>query len=356
MKSSLMALGATLSLAALLTSLPPARAAQLDDVLKRLEALEQENTSLRNRLHRLEGQRKAEPAAPQAKSTQAAAAAASPMAAYNAVTKAPPPIGAPAFSWTGFYIGAHVGGGWQSTTVDDPFSAFVFGFGFVPGAFTDGVPLRDIHGHGFLGGAQAGWNYQIGQLVVGVEANGSWSDVHGSRTDVLSATTSGAITIFPPFVFATSTQTVARTWNTETDWIATASTRVGFAWDRWLVYAKGGIAGANFKYGLTNITTNTSTVGAASTTTTTTTLANGADTRLGFLAGVGAEWAFGGNWSAFVEYNLMHFGSERITVVGSSTTTGLAGGTATFTDTLTTEQFLQTAKFGVNYRFPAPTL
>src|SRR4051794_32524493 len=117
------ALGATLSICALGMSVPAAPAAQPDDVLKRLEALEQENTALRDRVRRLEGRKVEQTASATGKMQTAttaalpapAASAANAMAAYNAVPAAPF-----AYNWTGFYVGGHVGGGFQNTTVEDP--------------------------------------------------------------------------------------------------------------------------------------------------------------------------------------------------------------------------------------------
>src|SRR5262249_7659834 len=128
MKSLLIALSAALFAGTCLSA--PTRAAQLDDVLKRLEALEQENSALRNRVRRLEA-RKTEPreAQPAPASPRAVAAAAPATAAYNAVPayKAPPIVPPPAFSWTGVYVGGHVGGGFGTATVDDPFAVSVNG-------------------------------------------------------------------------------------------------------------------------------------------------------------------------------------------------------------------------------------
>src|SRR5437588_5385345 len=83
--------------------------------------------------------------------------------------KAPPPMVAPVpWSWTGFYIGAHVGGGWGTketfeTAFDDPlFSGKAVGSASVTG---------------FLGGFQVGYNYQISWIVVGIDGDFSFSDV-----------------------------------------------------------------------------------------------------------------------------------------------------------------------------------
>jgi outer membrane immunogenic protein len=83
----------------------------------------------------------------------AAASAAS--AADISAQRAPMPMAfvAPPFSWTGFYVGANVGGGWASSTLSDSFT---------------GVSLGNSTS-GFVGGGQLGYNYQIGNFVVGPE-------------------------------------------------------------------------------------------------------------------------------------------------------------------------------------------
>lgn len=117
---------------------------------------------------------------------------------------APPPV----FTWTGFYFGAHAGGGWADT--DWAAVSFISdeSFAFRPS--------------GFVGGAHAGFNYQVGQLVFGVE--GAWSATSLSDR-VLDADRLVAL-------------------KTTVQWIATAVGRIGFASDRWLLYASGGYAGA----------------------------------------------------------------------------------------------------------------
>jgi len=81
--------------------------------------------------------------------------------------KAPPPVAAPLpWSWTGFYIGAHVGGGWGTKEAFDPFSGKTDGTGTV---------------NGCLGGLQAGYNYQISWVLVGIDGDFSFSDVLGAN-------------------------------------------------------------------------------------------------------------------------------------------------------------------------------
>lgn len=167
-------------------------------------------------------------------------------------TPAPPP-----FSWTGFYIGADAGYGMTSSSS-----------GMIHGA-VHGVPFAgpfNASGNAFLGGAQLGYNWQTGPIVLGLETdfqgtvgNGSVSSV----TDAINATT-------------------------KTPWFGTTRARVGFAFDRIMIYATGGGA-----YGYSTLN-GTAGIGPAAFSTST--------TYWTWTVGAGIEAAFYGPWSAKVEY------------------------------------------------------
>src|SRR5207253_5189332 len=83
------------------------------------------------------------------------------------VYKAPPAGALPVtYDWTGFYVGGHVGYGWAKKDWQDSFGLFNLS--------TDP--------NGFLGGGQVGFNYQIGQFVLGAEGDFSWTGINGGRT------------------------------------------------------------------------------------------------------------------------------------------------------------------------------
>jgi opacity protein-like surface antigen len=86
--------------------------------------------------------------------------------------KAPPPV--PVFTWTGWYVGVHVGGAWGTKEWQDPSGAFFSGS--VPSGIAFSFPDTTINNYGvngFLGGVQIGYNYQSGPWVWGVEAQAS---------------------------------------------------------------------------------------------------------------------------------------------------------------------------------------
>ncbi|WP_436638363.1 outer membrane protein [Microbaculum sp. FT89] len=159
-------------------------------------------------------------------------AALAPMAAQAADMPqyTPPPVvtAVPTWDWTGFYAGLNAGYGWSSSddvnvSVVDPGGAF-FGPCLTAGACPNGMSYsRD----GFVGGAQAGYNWQIDQFVVGFEADIEYTDMNGGGT---------VTTAVAPFANGRFTST------SDINWLATLRGRAGLAIDRTLLYVTGGLA------------------------------------------------------------------------------------------------------------------
>ena len=202
------------------------------------------------------------------------------------IYKAPPvPM---AFSWTGCYLGGNVGGLWLKGDWTDP-------TGLESGSHT---------ASGVTAGGQVGCNYQTGPWVFGVEGMFNWADASGD-----------------------STSNLGTGLHTDTNWLANVTGRVGYAFDRNLLYVKGGGAWIDQSNSAT-------TVGGV--------LFNTGDyTRSGWTVGAGWEYAFAPNWSAKIEYNYMDFGNK------SPTFTSAAGATTAFN----IDQTAHLALFGLNYRF-----
>lgn len=206
------------------------------------------------------------------------------------------PIAAPApyFSWTGCYIGAHVGWGWGNKD-------------FVNTASSPSLN-GSIDTSGGIFGGQLGCNYQIqNNLVLGIEGSVSGADINGFG----------------------HTQSSGGTITAKTDFLASLTGRLGWAgWDpRVLFYLKGGAAWAHDRYDV-NISEDHI----------------GEQDRTGWTIGLGVEWAFAPNWSAFAEWDHYDFGSQRVCVSDGACGTG----TTTFFDV---KQNIETVRVGVNYRF-----
>jgi outer membrane immunogenic protein len=195
------------------------------------------------------------------------------------------------YNWTGFYFGGHAGAGFANSSWSDPFT---------------GANNTFSTGAGFLGGGQIGANYQWNMLVLGVEGDFSWTGLKGTGTDSLGDTI-----------------------GTNTNWTSTVTGRVGAAFDRLLLYGKGGVAFAQDQSSFTD------------------TFANSASTnfmRTGWTVGAGLEYGITRNWSAKIEYDYLSFGSQPLSF--TTPTTPLYTSSASLN--------VQEVKAGINFRFGGP--
>jgi outer membrane immunogenic protein len=176
--------------------------------------------------------------------------------------KAPPPVIAPIYNWSGFYIG--VNGGWGN-------SHNCWDFVGVGGVVVADA-CRDASG-GVVGG-QIGYRWQANQFVFGLEAQGDWADLNASRVSLIA----------PEF----STRT-------RVDGIGLFTGQIGYAWNAALLYLKGGAAVTSNRYDIFT------TLGGLN-------LASADATRWGAAVGVGFEYGFAPNWSVGVEYDHLFMG------------------------------------------------
>ena len=201
------------------------------------------------------------------------------------------PAAAPVYSWTGCYIGANVGAGLSrmDTTQQLP---------------TDANLGREDDS-GFIGGGQAGCDFQTGNLVFGVQGQADFGNVNGQHS-LLGLPTS-------------SETNALRS-------VGTATGRIGYLFTpSFLAYGKGGIAFMNNRNQILN------SAGAVTD--------SSSFTLPGMTVGAGFEWMFAPNWSMFAEYNYMFIepdAAQQFNPVG---------------DVINTRQVTQTALFGVNYKF-----
>jgi outer membrane immunogenic protein len=203
------------------------------------------------------------------------------------------PAASAAYNWTGFYLGGNAGYGWGK--VDNNVS-FLDALGGITGVdnFTASGNLG-----GWLGGIQAGYNWQTGSMVLGVEADIDFATIKGDPS-VAPMTNFG----FP--IAGSSYQA-----HEQIKWFGTARGRIGFTpTNQLLVYATGGVAFGRVDY-------------SASTSFSAGTLQYvGSEivTKSGWTLGAGTELAIGNNWSAKVEYLYYDLGSKTLNATSPLTT------------------------------------
>ena len=205
----------------------------------------------------------------------------------------------PVFDWSGLYLGGHVGyaRGLDRNTLFDPAA----------------MPISSSFGS-LYGGAQIGYNHVFAsRFVLGVEADIS----------------------FPNFledgITTRRTTAVGSEITRQVDYLATLRARLGYAFDRWLVYGTGGLAFTQARL--------VETPGVVR-----------ADdkllpTRLGWTVGAGVEWAVWSNLSAKIEYDYLSFANKPVAL---DPVVAFAGAGQLVVNV---EHSIQTVKAGLNWRF-----
>jgi opacity protein-like surface antigen/outer membrane protease len=228
----------------------------------------------------------------------------------------PPPV-VPVWSWTGGYVGTHLGAMWGNVKFTDPLGTSIFG---------DSVTTP-----GFLGGFQTGYNWQVPQtrLVLGIEGDLSGLVSNGTNT-----------------CLAASGYFVSANCRATPNVSATVTPRIGYAVDpgqRTLLYIKGGFAAVHDHIDMTSNDI----------------LVPGSDVarnawKTGWTAGAGVERALTPAWSLRLEYDYLGFGHSNVTTPASFQQVVPGdpfGYVATPQGTTSISQNVQEVKFGLNYRF-----
>ena len=187
------------------------------------------------------------------------------------------PIAPPPYNWSGPYVGANFGGGWSNGSLN--------------------IPGNNLYGglSEFIGGVQAGYNFQAGHFLFGVEGEFGGA---GFAHPVLPAPTLGYV---------------------DQHWIGTVAGRIGLVNDRWLLFAKlgGGWVNSNATLNLPG------------------TVWNGSSTSSGWLAGAGIEYGFKSHWTVKLEYDYL----------------GLSNWNSPTVPSVALNRDLQMVKAGINYKF-----
>lgn len=189
------------------------------------------------------------------------------------------PVYAPAYNWSGFYLGINGGGGWGRS---------------------DWTTTGSFDTSGGLVGGTIGYNYQMNQVVVGVEGDIDWANINGTTNVGCTA------------VGGTACQT-------SDNWLSTVRGRLGYAADRFLPYVTGGAAFGDIKAsgpGLSGVDT----------------------TNAGWTVGGGIEFAIAGHWTAKAEYLYVDLGN-------------VSCGAACGAVTQNVSWRANIGRVGVNYRF-----
>lgn len=212
-----------------------------------------------------------------------------------------PPAAAP-FAWTGCYAGANAGGGWGQKDLSD--SA-----GFLAGA--GGPSSASLGIDGYLLGGQLGCDYQLASgWVLGVEGYAAGGNIGGSA--VVPVPRDNA------------------TFSATTNLLTSGTARIGYAFDRWLPYVKGGVAWASDNYTVGD-------VGGVYN-------ATASEDRFGWTVGAGIEWALSTDWSVKLEYDYYGFGTQGVAFVDNNG--GINGGAPFPVDI---NQNIQVVKLGLNF-------
>jgi outer membrane immunogenic protein len=189
--------------------------------------------------------------------------------AADLVTKAPAVAAQPISIWSGPYIGLGVGAYFHRASSSEETPGFVTGFN---GSLTDTSAFASAH---------AGYNWQAGRMVFGVEA------------DISSPSRSASVRYGPAFA------PTAETFTTEIRWLSTFRGRVGVAFSDLLLYATGGLAVAD----ISNTRSDPVILGI---------LAKDQGVRTAAVVGGGVEYKFNRQWSARVEGLWMKFPDSRV--------------------------------------------
>lgn len=215
--------------------------------------------------------------------------------------KAPAAVAAPAFSWTGFYVGGHVGYGW--------------------GGHDTELLEEDHKSKGVLGGFQAGYNYQTGNVVLGLEADWSFSGIKSSDRVLFALGQASSITDIQHKV----------------DWLATFRGRLGYSVGGVLPYITGGLAYGQIESSAVAVLSGFGIPPDGTYT------GSDRNRHLGWVVGGGLEFAFSSNWSGRIEYLHADLGKESYTALPALDPVARSH-----------DITVDIVRVGLNYRFGAP--
>src|SRR5881227_4274458 len=194
--------------------------------------------------------------------------------AAHPYTKAPPPMMAALYDWSGLYIGANGGYAWSNRCIE------LTAVNVIDRVSAD--PCSNASG-GVVGG-QIGYRWQASNFVYGLEAQGDWANLRSSAASVF----------FP-----------GDTWKSRTDALGLFTGQVGYAWNNVLWYVKGGAAITSNKYSSFFPVGNVFDAAGVP-------FNAASESRWGGVVGTGIEFGFAPNWSVALEYDHLFMGSPSV--------------------------------------------
>jgi outer membrane immunogenic protein len=223
-------------------------------------------------------------------------------------------------SWTGFHAGAVLGYGWGNDDVS--LTQFSPGGAPVNNAFVSNAGTSSFSPGSITAGGEAGYDYQLGHIVFGFEADFNYVGLRGAMG------ITSAFPTAPSVPFGINTQV-------STNWLFTARPRVGYAFNRnVMVYVTGGLGVTDDRFSQTASLANGYTVSSSSM------------SRVGGVVGAGVDYALDEHWSAKAEYLYADFGKQNAqgTLSGPSPVPG-------FTWNNTYHLTTSIARVGIDYKF-----
>lgn len=213
------------------------------------------------------------------------------------------PAALPVFTWDGFYIGGQIGYGF-GTDRNRTYLPIAGLFGVGP---TTAFGNNSASTRGVLGGAFFGYNWQIGQFVLGAETDIEFSNMRGT------APMAGLNVFAPSFVAGLGAPVGSASYRE--DWRTSSRIRIGYSFGRVLVYVAGGGSYGAFRFN--NAYNSQFNFLAPGFTPLFGVQENYKTTRFGGTIGGGAEYAITDNWIGRLEYRYTDFGSEKQILNGS---------------------------------------
>jgi outer membrane immunogenic protein len=244
------------------------------------------------------------------------------------------PVVTPIFTWTGFYVGLNAGAAWGGSDNCPSMYQYNPATGAVGAVVTTYTPgCSNSNDAAFTGGVQAGFNWQAGSFVFGIEGDVNYlGDLGGSG--------------YANYAYTFNNATTYYTWtgnDNNGNLLGSLRARAGIAFDRALLYVTGGMAFRNGNHDQA-IYAAAAPGGVAAATY----LGNSSADNVGWALGAGLEWALTNNMSFKVEYLHSNFGGENHLL---TTPTNTYNTVAFFGDRNDT---VDVVRAGINWRFGGP--